>query len=44
MPGYSALYTVVLNLVLVIVLTPVFNALSGRRAPLDETVPADYEA
>ena len=43
-PGYSALFTVVLNLALVIALTPVFNALSGRRAPLDETVPADYHA
>jgi SSS family solute:Na+ symporter len=43
-PGYSALYTVILNLVLAIVLTPVFNGLGGRRAPLDETVPADYYA
>jgi SSS family solute:Na+ symporter len=43
-PGYSAFYTVVLNLVLAIVLTPVFNALSARRAPLDETVAADYLA
>ena len=31
-PGYSALYTVVLNLVIAVVLTPVFNAMScGRR-------------
>jgi hypothetical protein len=29
---------------LVIVLTPVFNALSGGRKPIDETVPADYAA
>jgi SSS family solute:Na+ symporter len=43
-PGYSALYTVILNLLLVIVLTPVFNALAGGRKPLDETVPADYVA
>ncbi len=43
-PGYSALYTVALNLALVIILTPVFNALGGRRAPMDETVPADYHA
>ena len=28
-PGYSALYTLILNLALVIVLTPVFNALGG---------------
>src|SRR5690242_10883240 len=43
-PGYSALYTVILNLVLAIVLTPVFNALRARRAPVDETVAADYHA
>jgi SSS family solute:Na+ symporter len=43
-PGYSALYTVILNLLLAIVLTPVFNALRGGRKPLDETVPADYIA
>jgi solute:Na+ symporter, SSS family len=41
-PGYSALYTVILNLLVVIVLTPVFNALRGGRKPIDETVPADY--
>ncbi len=43
-PGYSALYTVMLNLLLATLLTPVCNALGGRRAPLDETVPADYTA
>jgi solute:Na+ symporter, SSS family len=43
-PGYSALYTVILNLVLVVVLTPVFNALGGPRQALDETVPTDYAA
>ena len=41
-PGYSALYTVVLNLVVTIVLTPVFNALAGRQR--DATVAADYFA
>ncbi len=41
-PGYSALYTVVLNLIVVIVLTPVFNAMGGRHA--DATAPADYYA
>jgi hypothetical protein len=35
---------VILNLLLVIVLTPVFNGLGGGRKPLDETVPADYYA
>jgi SSS family solute:Na+ symporter len=43
-PGYSALYTVILNLLVVIVLTPVCNALAGQRTGLDETVPADYTA
>jgi hypothetical protein len=28
----------------VIVLTPVFNSLSGGRKPIDETLPADYAA
>jgi solute:Na+ symporter, SSS family len=41
-PGYTALYTVLLNLVVVIVLTPLFNALGGK--PFDETMPADYRA
>jgi SSS family solute:Na+ symporter len=43
-PGYSALYTVVLNLLVAVVLTPVFNAINARRAPVDETVAADYFA
>ena len=43
-PGYSAFYTVILNLVLAIVLTPVFNALSARHAPADVTIAADYLA
>ncbi|HUD86761.1 MAG TPA: sodium:solute symporter [Xanthobacteraceae bacterium] len=41
-PGYTALYTVVLNLVIAIVLTPVFNAMGGK--PVDETVASDYRA
>ncbi len=41
-PGYTALYTVVLNLVVAIVLTPLFKAMS--RAPVDATVVADYRA
>jgi solute:Na+ symporter, SSS family len=41
-PGYTALYTVILNIALVIVLTPLFKALSVRRTPLDETVTSDY--
>jgi solute:Na+ symporter, SSS family len=43
-PGYSAFFTVILNLALVIVLTPVFNMMQAGRAPFDETVPADYRA
>jgi SSS family solute:Na+ symporter len=41
-PGYTAFYTLILNLALAIVLTPLFNAL--REAPADVTVPADYRA
>jgi SSS family solute:Na+ symporter len=41
-PGYTALYTVILNLLLAIVLTPVFNAMSKR--PSDQTSAADYHA
>jgi SSS family solute:Na+ symporter len=43
-PGYIAVYTVILNLVVTIVLTPVFNAMSSRRAPVDQTAAADYFA
>jgi len=42
LPGYAALYTVVLNLIVTIVLTPLFNAMGGK--PSDATVPADYHA
>ena len=41
-PGYSALYTLILNLVLAVVLTPVFNGMNGRREATDETLAADY--
>src|SRR5579863_3890623 len=43
-PGYSAFYTVVLNLLLALILTPVFNSLSAHPAPRDETAAADYFA
>ena len=43
-PGYSALYTVILNIVIAIVLTPVFDAINARSTPVDETVAADYVA
>ena len=41
-PGYTALYTLVLNLLIAAALTPVFNAIKGHAK--DETVPADYHA
>jgi solute:Na+ symporter, SSS family len=44
LPGYTALYTVILNLVVVIVLTAVINALGARRPAVDATVTADYHA
>jgi SSS family solute:Na+ symporter len=40
-PGYTAFYTLLLNLAIATVLTPVFNALSNRQ-PIDDTVAADY--
>ena len=43
-PGYTALYTVLLNLLLAIVLTPVFNAMRAPQARVDETRAADYFA
>jgi SSS family solute:Na+ symporter len=42
-PGYSALYTLILNLLIATVLTPVFRSMS-KRAPIDETAPTDYYA
>ena len=43
-PGYTALYTVILNILVTIALTPVFNAIAARPAPLDETAASDYYA
>jgi SSS family solute:Na+ symporter len=43
-PGYTALYTVVVNLVVAVVLTPVFNAVAAARDAADQTVEADYLA
>jgi solute:Na+ symporter, SSS family len=42
-PGYTAFYTLLLNLLIALVLTVVFNAISGRQAK-DETLAADYYA
>jgi hypothetical protein len=38
------LYTVILNLIVAIVLTPVLNAAGSQRAAGDATVSADYRA
>lgn len=40
-PMYSAFTAVILNLVLVVILTPVFQAIGAKRGS-DETSPADY--
>jgi SSS family solute:Na+ symporter len=42
LPGYTAFYTLLLNLVVAAVLTPVLKSLSS--APADQTLPADYYA
>ena len=41
-PGYTAFYTLIVNLAVAVILTPVFGWL-GRKVP-DETVAADYHA
>ena len=41
-PGYTAFYTLILNLLIAIVLTPLFKAMSAARA--DATVEADYRS
>ena len=40
-PGYTAVYTLILNVVIVMILTPVFNAM-GSREKTDATSPDDY--
>jgi SSS family solute:Na+ symporter len=41
MPGYAALYALALNVVLSVVLSPVFNRLQATHGT-DETAPSDY--
>lgn len=41
-PGYSALYAVIINLVLTLVLTPLFNLMSSASG--DETLATEYRA
>jgi SSS family solute:Na+ symporter len=43
-PGYTAVYTLVLNLLIAAVLTPVCNAVRSEATGRDATVPADYLA
>jgi SSS family solute:Na+ symporter len=43
-PGYTAFYTVILNLVVAVLLTLVFKAMKAREPVADETVAADYRA
>jgi len=44
-PGYTAVYTVILNLAVAAVLTPVFNAIMGAKsAAADQTAATDYHA
>jgi SSS family solute:Na+ symporter len=44
LPGYTALYTFPLNLVVAVVLTPVFNRLVAQLSRYDETKTSDYAA
>ena len=43
-PGYSAVYSVLLNLLIAIVLTPIFNAMAANKTPVDQTAAADYQS
>jgi solute:Na+ symporter, SSS family len=40
-PGYAALYTVILNFLVALVLTPLIDAMASKP-PVDETVASDY--
>jgi len=44
LPGYTAFYTLILNLGVAVVLTLVLNALGAGKPAADETVAADYRA
>ena len=43
-PGYIALYTLILNLVIAVVLTPLFRSMRAAQPPADQTVTSDYFA
>jgi solute:Na+ symporter, SSS family len=42
LPGYTAVYTLLLNLIVAAVLTPLLNAASGGTVIADATSPGDY--
>jgi solute:Na+ symporter, SSS family len=44
LPGYTAFYTLILNLALAAILTPLFARAGAQRPVQDATVPADYHA
>jgi solute:Na+ symporter, SSS family len=41
-PGYTAVYTVILNLIVALVLTPLFNLSSAAQNSSDKTMASDY--
>lgn len=43
MPGYTAFFTLILNLVVAVILTPLLKSFSSARSA-DQTLPADYYA
>jgi SSS family solute:Na+ symporter len=43
-PGYIALYTLILNLVVAVVLTPLFRGMRAAQPPADQTATSDYFA
>ena len=43
-PGYTAFYTLLLNLAISVVFTPLLNLISSRDTAFDEAVAADYHA
>ncbi|HLJ38971.1 MAG TPA: sodium:solute symporter [Steroidobacteraceae bacterium] len=44
LPGYTAFYTLLLNLAIAVALTFVFKAMRGRQPVADQTVASDYYA
>jgi solute:Na+ symporter, SSS family len=43
MPGYTAFYTLLLNLVVAVIFTPLLKSFSSAPSA-DQTLPADYYA